>query len=187
MTPRHLHDTEYVKLTAALPTLRAPYGLAYSLMLYAGLRVGETVRLAWCDLVHENEPVSCLRLDAAVTKNNRSRTLPITARLAHQIKNDWRVAHNEFGFGPAHYVAAQKTNRAPLTTRTLQRRLASFTLKLLGHSINPHMLRHTFATRLLAVTNLRAVQDALGHRSVSTTQVYTHPSLDELAAAMNRA
>jgi len=187
LAPRHLAGPEYDKVSAAIPTLPAPYPLAYSLMLYAGLRVGEVVQLAWCDLVHENHAMTCIRLDRSATKSGRERTLPVNAKLSHRIEHAWQHARNILGFAPAHYVTALKPNRSPITTRQLQRRLATLTYDLIGYPVNPHMLRHTFATRLLAVTSIRAVQDALGHRSVSTTQVYTHPSLDELAVAMNKA
>ena len=187
MPPRHLAEPDYTKLSAAIAGQPRPYGLAYALMLYAGLRVGETTKLAWCDLVHNGATKSCITLDATITKTHRQRTLPINNRLALQIEAAWLATRSNTHWSPAHYALAAGPDRNAVTTRSIQRKLAALTYALLGRSITPHVLRHTFATRLLAVTNIRAVQDALGHKSLTSTQIYTHPSLDDLTEAMNRA
>jgi integrase/recombinase XerD len=58
----------------------------------------------------------------------------------------------------------------------------------LGPSVTPHTLRHTYATHMLSGgMPLRNVQDALGHASISTTQLYTHLSTDEKRREYNRA
>lgn len=72
---------------------------------------------------------------------------------------------------------------ARLTPRSVQLRLDRWALQArLGQNIHPHMLRHAFATHLLQSSgDLRAVQEMLGHASISTTQVYTHLDWQHLA------
>ena len=73
--------------------------------------------------------------------------------------------------------------REKLTPRTVQRIVELFRrfLKIDRH-ITPHKIRHSFATHLLNQgADLRVVQELLGHKTLASTEKYTHVSLDELA------
>lgn len=177
--PQHIE-----RFRLAIATSKPPFPVALSLMLEAGLRVGELIHLAWSDLINENTPRPGLQLDAHMTKGSRARFVPFNHTLKALIHDAWTTRRAQHGWTLPNYILAQKPNGLPITTRTIQRKVNDMTAKLLNQPLSPHALRHTFATRLLRVSNLEAVRAALGHRHLSTTQVYLHPTDDELTTAI---
>ena len=73
--------------------------------------------------------------------------------------------------------------QGPLTSRSIQRIIAMFRSFLtIERHITPHKIRHSFATHLLNQgVDLRVVQELLGHKTLASTEKYTHVSLDDLA------
>ena len=76
-----------------------------------------------------------------------------------------------------------------LTARSVERLVGAYALRAgITVRVTPHALRHSFATHLLEMgADLRAVQELLGHASLSTTQRYTHLNMDHLMAVYDRA
>jgi integrase/recombinase XerC len=74
-----------------------------------------------------------------------------------------------------------------LTTRSMHRLVKRYGRQI-GVEISPHALRHSFATHMLdGGADLRTVQELLGHRRLTTTQIYTHLTLDRLRQTISRA
>lgn len=154
------------------------------LMLDAGLRVGELVQLKVDDLWIESHPVQTLVVREDIAKNHRERAIPLTDRLIEAL----HIMHTMF----PHWQNPEKKRFAfwsyfadrPPSVRTVQIMIARASFYSLGEKIHPHVLRHTFATRLMRQTNIRVVQKLLGHSSLSSTQVYTHPNSDDLSQAI---
>lgn len=160
--------------------------LMIELALYTGLRCAELVGLD-IEHVQQHEQVpKSLSLPSNVAKGGKARDIPIHAQLRLDLESylHWRSIQGWPSYEECPLFISKKTGRR-LSTRDFQRITRSIGVAALGKSVNPHMLRHTFATRLLENTNLRVVQMALGHESVQSTQVYVHPNTDDMSRAVD--
>lgn len=195
-TPKTLNVTEQHQLLDALLNKNAPhktfrkgvrnYCMA-CLMLEAGLRVGEVVQLLIDDLVFSCSPVSSLLIRPEISKNHQERIIPVSTRLSEaitQVSKSYWPKTSRFSSLLAFY---NSTPDKPLTTRQVERIINAAGWKALGRPVNPHMLRHTFASKLMRVTNMRTVQELLGHSDISSTQIYTHPNEDDKKKAIERS
>lgn len=156
------------------------------LMLDAGLRVGEVVKLKILDLYIGGSPVSSLHLRKEIAKGHRERMLPLTGRIQETIclmyEKWWFSMSNS---NSANAFFGTSSNKA-LTTRQVERIVARHSISSIKRQIHPHVLRHTFGTRLMRQVNSRIVQTLLGHKNIQTTQVYTHPNNDDLEHAIEK-
>jgi len=184
--PRHLRPGEIEALLAA-PSGNEPMAQrdrAILELLYAtGLRVAELVGLDWRDLDLKE------RVLRAIGKGDRERMVPF-GRPAQAALRAWRD-----GWATLRHrlVAARRhaSSDEPLFVNLRGERLTDRSVRRIvdryvaatatAHGVHPHTLRHTFATHLLeAGADLRAIQELLGHRSLSTTQRYTHVDIARL-------
>jgi len=154
------------------------------LMLEAGLRVGEVVKLKMWHLYFNHKPVNSIVLTKNITKNHRERIVPVSTRLKKSLEDYHNsidvpdlILYDNSGF-------FTKLPRLNITTRQVERIINSAGMKALNRPVNPHMLRHTFASKLMRVTDMRTVQELLGHSNISTTEIYTHPNEDDKKKAI---
>jgi len=114
-------------------------------------------------------------------KRRKVRLAPLGSYAAEAAQAYLRI-RGELG-APTHEVLIVNARGGPLTTRSIQRVVEKYVIKVLPgrRAVSPHTLRHTFATHMLdGGADLRVVQEMLGHESLSSTQIYTHVSIDRL-------
>jgi integrase/recombinase XerC len=185
--PHFLSTDEVGKLLVA-PPATTPMGLRdraiLETMYSAGLRVSECVGMNDGDI---DLTESLVRIRG---KGRRERLAPIGSFAAKALAR-WlkvrRVAGKE-GQAALRPVFTNKFG-GRLTTRSVHRMLLKY-LKLTGLDLRttPHTLRHSFATHLLdRGADIRSVQELLGHKSLVTTQIYTHVSTAGLRAVYEKA
>lgn len=119
-------------------------------------------------------------------KGNKERIVPFGRYASHAIQQ-WLKVRILFNPKDEALFVSQLGNR--LTHRAIQQRLEVWGIKQgLSSHLNPHKLRHSFATHMLeASSDLRAVQELLGHSNLSTTQIYTHLNFQHLAEVYDSA
>ncbi len=147
--------------------------LIVSLLYSSGLRVSEVVNLKIEDL-NFDENTGWVRRG----KGGKDRLFVLSADLAGDIKNYIeRKGYDKFVF----------SREKALTTRNIQKIIQGMRKRAgMNKKVTPHTLRHSFATHLLEGGNdIRIIQQMLGHSSLSTTQVYTHISSEQLKKVKN--
>lgn len=159
---------------------RAIFETLYS----CGIRISELVGMDTFDVDFQGATIRVLG------KGSKERIVPIGRKALRTIKNYREQLQTECGIsldtnGP---VFLNK-NHDRLTARSIARILNKL-VNACGilSPVSPHTLRHTFATHMLdAGADLRVVQELLGHKSLSTTQKYTHVSIDRLMETYDKA
>ena len=161
------------------------------LLYAAGLRVSELTGLNLLD-VEQKERMVRVR-----GKGNKERIVPYGAKAQEALEKYWPVREQllkqrrEFHGHDNPHAQAVFLNYAGrrLTQRSVGRILKKYVrLVNVNWDLHPHSLRHAFATHLLADgADLRAIQELLGHQSLSTTQRYTHASIRQLMEVYDKA
>ncbi|HLH14180.1 MAG TPA: tyrosine-type recombinase/integrase [Solirubrobacteraceae bacterium] len=162
---------------------RAMFELAYA----CGLRAEELVTLRVADVDHDGEQ---LRVEG---KGRKTRLVPAGEPALKALREYLEHARPALacaaqGAPERRTVFLSKSGR-PLGTGDVRRRLRAWTRRTgVGQGATPHALRHSFATHLLdGGADLRAIQELLGHASVSSTQIYTRVESARLRSAYARS
>lgn len=181
-------DTVALLLAAAnrpLTTRLRDYVLVNTALL-TGLRPAEVVSLTVWHIAPYGIVTDVLEVTSSIAKGAQPRKIPIHPDLKELFQRllDWKEQNHQ-DVSPSAPLFISRKSTSHLTVRAFQMILKDIAIDALGRSINPHMLRHTFATRALQVSNLRTVQELLGHASVANTQIYTHPTSEDCRNAVN--
>ncbi|MEE3195466.1 MAG: tyrosine recombinase XerC [Candidatus Neomarinimicrobiota bacterium] len=151
---------------------RAVLELFYS----TGVRLSELVNMNIGDF-HIDK-----KLVRVIGKGSKERMIPYGKTAESAIENYLKMRNLSFKPVFARSPLFVNSSEKRISKRTIQRRMSNY-IKLVadGKSVGPHLLRHTFATHLLDNgADIRAVKDLLGHSSLSSTQIYTHVSIEKL-------
>jgi site-specific recombinase XerC len=143
----------------------------------SGLRLTELTSLNVADVDPYSESVRVMG------KGRKERVVPVGAPALTAIQHYRHAAKIEAG--PLFLNKARKRLGSTAVWSLLKRYLRHTSIP---HEASPHKLRHSFATHILdAGADLRSVQSLLGHASLSTTQIYTHVSIERLRTAYDEA
>jgi integrase/recombinase XerC len=184
--PRHLRPGEVESLIEA-PAGEGPLVLRdraiLELLYAAGLRVSELVGLDWPDVD------LAARMVRVMGKGSKERMVPFGRPAAEALRRwlaIWETVRHPGEDGQPVFLNHQGTR---LTDRSVRRVIDRWVdAAAVARGVHPHTLRHTFATHLLeGGADLRAIQELLGHSSLSTTQKYTHLEVERLLAVYRDA
>lgn len=148
--------------------------------LLTGLRVSELSHLRLEDLHLEADFLKVVR-----GKGGKDRIVPVIPWLATVLRGYLAKVRPCFQYAarvPYVFIGRREAKRGhPIDPRCLYNIVARTVSPLVGRRCHPHMLRHSYATRLLALgADLEALRAVMGHSSLSTTQIYLHIPTEEL-------
>ncbi|UCH76096.1 MAG: site-specific tyrosine recombinase XerD [Rhodospirillales bacterium] len=182
--PRLLSEAEVAEMLARAGDAPGAAGIrmkALMELLYAtGMRVSELVALPYAAVARDQEFI------VVRGKGGKERLVPLTAK-ARRALAAYKAARTDFlspGVNESRWLFPSSGNAGHLTRQRFGQMLKELAAAagIDPTKVSPHVLRHAFASHLLAHgADLRAVQQMLGHSDISTTQIYTHVLNERLA------
>ncbi len=184
---RKLPSTLNIEQAAQLVAIKPRSDLDYrdhamlELFYSSGLRLSELARADLGDIDFNARTI------VITGKGGKTRITPV-GRHAIGAISAW-LEHRETLVQPGETAVFVGRGGARLGARAIQKRVQVWAARQgLGRGVHPHMLRHSFASHMLeSSSDLRAVQELLGHADISTTQVYTHLDFQHLAKVYDQA
>ena len=154
----------------------------FELIYSSGLRLAELINI---DLDDIDLPQQQL---VVTGKGNKTRHLPIGSKAVSAVKR-WLKLRQDFTRDSQQSALFLSKQGKRISPRNVQSRLNRLIRRqALDQHLSPHTLRHSFATHMLeSSSDLRAVQELLGHVNIATTQVYTHLDFQHLARVYDSA
>ena len=136
-----------------------------------GIRVSELINLKFSDLYFEEGFIR------VIGKGNKERLVPVSPTVEKEIGMYTKNIRNHMKIQPGNENIVFLNRRGAQLTRVMIFTIIKNLTEIAGinKTISPHTFRHSFATHLLeGGANLRAIQEMLGHESITTTEIYTH-------------
>ena len=179
--PKALTPEDVEKLLSFVPKTPSDFrDKAFLELLYSsGLRVSEAVNI---DISSFESDFSFIKV---MGKGKKERMLPV-GKFAREAIGEWLAVRESMDID----IDALFTNKygKRISVRAMQERLYNLSVSQGMPPVNPHMLRHSFATHILESSgDLRSIQEMLGHSSLSTTQIYTKLNFQQLAKIYDKS
>lgn len=176
--PKYLNFEETERLLNAF-NIDTIEGIRDSLILEilysTGIRVSELVNIKCSDISLSNKTI------IVNGKGSKQRIVYFGEKCLKKLELYMKKSYNELNVNNAEYLLLSKTGKK-LNDRTVREIIdRASSIAGIKMKISPHVLRHTFATHMLSDgADLRTVQELLGHENLSTTQIYTHLTNEEI-------
>lgn len=183
-----LSDKEYAALISYLQEAPPRDSLIVRFMVQCGLRAGEVCNIK-IDNVHRAGVVAnAIFLPRGTTKSHKARYVDMPDIVRSSVASYMTLLQDSGkATGANDFLFTTMRSNNQLTIRDVHNITRNIMLLAIFRPVNPHTLRHTYATILLRYTSTRVVQMLLGHASVATTEIYTHPTSAQSKVAVDAA
>lgn len=186
-----ISPADLTKLLDYIKTYRTPPQADRDIALYliladAGLRISELCSLKIHDVRTGDLTNHAITVRPETAKYGSGRTVPMSSRVAAALAKYLSCPFTRWLEADDPLFATQWPPLRPMSPRTIQLGLQRACKSAGIPHHHPHQFRHHAATELLKHADIRIVQKFLGHRNISTTSIYTHPTIDDLANAVKK-